>query len=94
MNLLDRLRAGRLGRSGHDLLSAGHDWHRAPGAGHDAIGAARAGLFYAVNPFVFDRLYAGQLGVLLGYAALPFAADALLGAARSRRWPGRLAGAR
>ena len=41
-----------------------------------------AGLFYAVNPFVFDRLYAGQLGVLLGYALLPFAVDALLDAAR------------
>jgi hypothetical protein len=40
-----------------------------------------AGLFYAVNPFVFDRLYAGQLGVLLGYALLPFAVTALLDAA-------------
>jgi len=40
-----------------------------------------AGLLYAVNPFVFDRLYAGQLGVLLGYALLPFAVDALLDAA-------------
>src|SRR5579859_527353 len=37
-----------------------------------------AGLFYAVNPFVFDRLYAGQLGLLLGYALLPFAVTALL----------------
>ncbi|HUZ52285.1 MAG TPA: hypothetical protein VMU94_07125, partial [Streptosporangiaceae bacterium] len=41
-----------------------------------------AGLFYAVNPFVFDRLYAGQLGLLLGYALLPFAATALLDAAQ------------
>ena len=41
-----------------------------------------AGLFYAVNPFVFDRLYAGQLGLLLGYALLPFAVDALLDAAQ------------
>jgi len=41
-----------------------------------------AGLLYAVNPFVFDRLYAGQLGVLLGYALLPFAVDALLAAAQ------------
>jgi hypothetical protein len=40
-----------------------------------------AGLLYAANPFVFDRLYAGQLGVLLGYALLPFAVDALLTAA-------------
>jgi hypothetical protein len=41
-----------------------------------------AGLLYAVNPFVFDRLYAGQLGLLLGYALLPFAVTALLDAAR------------
>lgn len=40
-----------------------------------------AGLFYAVNPFVFDRLYAGQLGLLLGYALLPFAVTALVDAA-------------
>ncbi len=43
-----------------------------------------AGLIYAVNPFVFDRLYAGQLGVLLGYALLPFAVSALLEAAAGR----------
>jgi hypothetical protein len=41
-----------------------------------------AGLFYVVNPFVFDRLYAGQLGVLLGYALLPFAVAALFDAAQ------------
>lgn len=41
-----------------------------------------AGFFYAVNPFVFDRLYAGQLGLLLGYALLPFAVTAFLDAAR------------
>ena len=50
-----------------------------------------AGLFYAVNPFVFDRLYAGQLGVLLGYALLPFAVDALLDAAQEPRRVGRAA---
>ncbi len=49
-----------------------------------------AGLFYAVNPFVFDRLYAGQLGVLLGYALLPFAVTALLDAAQE---PHRVGGA-
>jgi hypothetical protein len=49
-----------------------------------AVFPARLGaaLFYAVNPFVFDRLYAGQLGVLLGYALLPFAAAALIDAAQ------------
>ncbi len=29
-------------------------------------------LLYCVNPFVYDRLYVGQAGVLLGYAILPF----------------------
>jgi hypothetical protein len=50
-----------------------------------------AGLFYAVNPFVFDRLYAGQLGVLLGYALVPFAVAALLDAARETHHVGRAA---
>ena len=50
-----------------------------------------AGLFYAVNPFVFDRLYAGQLGVLLGYALLPFAVAALLDAAQEPHHVGRAA---
>jgi hypothetical protein len=49
------------------------------------------GLFYAVNPFVFDRLYAGQLGLLLGYALLPFAVTALLDAAREPHRVGRAA---
>jgi hypothetical protein len=50
-----------------------------------------AGLFYAVNPFVFDRFYAGQLGVLLGYALLPFAVTALLDAAQEPHRMGRAA---
>ena len=50
-----------------------------------------AGLFYAVNPFVFDRLYAGQLGLLLGYALLPFTVIALLDAAREPHHVGRAA---
>ena len=50
-----------------------------------------AGLFYAVNPFVFDRLYAGQLGVLLGYALMPFAVTALLDAAQEPHRVGRAA---
>jgi len=51
-----------------------------------------AGLFYAVNPFVFDRLYAGQLEVLLGYALLPFAVAALLDAAEHPHRVARAAG--
>ena len=50
-----------------------------------------AGLLYAVNPFVFDRLYAGQLGLLLGYALLPFAVTALLDGAREPHRVGRAA---
>lgn len=50
-----------------------------------------AGLFYAVNPFVFDRLYAGQLGLLLGYALLPFAVTAFLVAAQKPHRVGRAA---
>jgi hypothetical protein len=50
-----------------------------------------ASLFYAVNPFVFDRLYAGQLGLLLGYALLPFTVIALLDAAREPHRVGRAA---
>lgn len=37
-----------------------------------------AGLFYAVNPFTYDRFMAGQYLVLLGYALLPWFARALL----------------
>ncbi len=51
-----------------------------------------AGLLYVVNPFVFDRLYVGQLGVLLGYALLPFAVDALLAAAQRPHRVARAAG--
>jgi hypothetical protein len=50
-----------------------------------------AGLFYAVNPLVFDRLYAGQLGLLLGYASLPFAVTALMDAAQEPHRVGRAA---
>jgi dolichol-phosphate mannosyltransferase len=32
-----------------------------------------AGVLYAVNPFVYDRLYTGQWFLLLGYALLPWA---------------------
>jgi hypothetical protein len=35
-----------------------------------------AGTLYAVNPFVFNRIYAGHLVFLIGYALLPFAITA------------------
>lgn len=37
-----------------------------------------AGLFYTINPFVYERLMAGQYAVLLGYACLPFVVWVLL----------------
>lgn len=42
---------------------------------------------YLVNPFVFNRLYAGQVGVLLGYALLPLAVRAIVDS-RRRGWRG------
>lgn len=41
-------------------------------------GAFAAGAFYMINPFTYSRLMAGQYAVLLGYALLPFFAQALL----------------
>lgn len=55
-----------------------------------AAGRLAAGVLYAVNPFVFDRVGAGQVYVLLGYALLPFAVASLL-RSESRRGVGRLA---
>jgi hypothetical protein len=43
------------------------------------------GIFYAVNPFVYDRLVTGQWYLLLGYALLPWAFAALLRLAEGRR---------
>lgn len=37
-----------------------------------------AAIFYCVNPFVYDRIYAGQLSLIFGYAILPFAVKSLL----------------
>ena len=57
-------------------------------AGRSQWSRLAAASLYAVNPFVFNRLYVGHLTLLLGYALLPFA----LGAARrsvsspGRRW--------
>ncbi len=44
-----------------------------------------ATLLYCVNPFVFDRLFAGQVAFLLGYALVPYAVASLV---RSRRASG------
>lgn len=37
-----------------------------------------AGALYAVNPFVFNRVFVGHLPLLIGYALLPFATAAAL----------------
>lgn len=53
--------------------------------GGSLVGQLGAGILYAVNPFVFDRLFAGQIALLLGYAVLPFTLRALLDAAGTTR---------
>jgi dolichol-phosphate mannosyltransferase len=54
------------------VFLAGLGMHRAAPARTEA-GRYFAGLLYAVNPFVYDRLQAGQWYLLLGYALLPWA---------------------
>jgi len=46
-------------------------------AGHDGRVCA-AGTLYAVNPFVFNRLFVGHFALLIGYALLPFAVKAAI----------------
>jgi hypothetical protein len=59
-------------------------------AGGGRPGRLAAAVLYCVNPFVFNRLYAGHLSLLLGYALLPFAVTSAL-RAPARRGPGALA---
>ena len=58
-------------------------------AGRSRWSRLAAGILYAVNPFVFNRLYVGHLPLLIGYALLPFATAAALRSlsARASRWP-------
>ena len=49
-----------------------------------------AALLYTVNPFVYDRLYAGHVSFLLAYALLPVAVASLLAASRADRRSARL----
>jgi hypothetical protein len=58
------------------VFLAGLGMHRAAPARSEA-GRYFAGLLYAVNPFVYDRLVTGQWYLLLGYALLPWAFRAL-----------------
>jgi len=48
--------------------------------------AAFAGVLYAVNPFVYDRLDTGQWFLLLGYALIPYAYLALLRTLAGEPW--------
>ena len=45
-----------------------------------------AATFYCINPFVFERIYAGHVALLLGYALLPFATASALAFMMSGRW--------
>jgi hypothetical protein len=47
-------------------------------AGRSRWSRLAAGTLYAVNPFVFNRLYVGHIGLLIGYALLPFAIKAAI----------------
>ena len=40
-----------------------------------------AGTLFAINPFVFNRIFVGHIALLLGYALLPFAISTLLNSA-------------
>ena len=53
-------------------------------AGRSKWSRIAAGTLYAVNPFVFNRLYVGHFALLIGYALLPFAVK---GAMRSLSAP-------
>jgi hypothetical protein len=55
-----------------------------------ALAQVAAALFYLVNPFVFERLGAGQIYLVVGYALLPWAVRSLLDA-EGRKGVARLA---
>ena len=60
-------------------LVGGPPWRQVP-----------AGALYAVNPFVFERVYAGQVAFVLAYGLLPFAVASLLRAEKADAWVDRL----
>jgi hypothetical protein len=66
-----------IGTLGIGRLVGGAQWRR-----------FAAGVLFVVNPFVFNRIYVGQIVLLLGYALLPFAISSLLNSAVSpeRQW--------
>lgn len=54
------------------IALAGWGMHRLVDAEHPAA-RVFAGVLYAVNPFVYERIWTGQLYIVLGYALLPWA---------------------
>lgn len=52
--------------------------------GGSVWGRLAAATLYGVNPFVFDRLFVGHLGLLLGYALLPLATRSAINSVPSR----------
>jgi hypothetical protein len=58
-------------------------------AGRSRWSRLAAGTLYAVNPFVFNRIFVGHLPLLIGYALLPFATAAAIRSLSSpaSRWP-------
>ena len=51
----------------------------------EKLGKLAGALLYCVNPFVYDRIFVGHIGLLLGYALLPFAFSSLVRIASSDR---------
>ena len=62
-------------------------WRSGQVAGGWCWGRVAAATLYCVNPWVFNRIYAGQLALLIGYALLPFAVASALRATGS--WAAR-----
>jgi hypothetical protein len=53
--------------------------------GREPVPVLAAAVFYIVNPFTYDRMLAGQTGLLLGYALLPLFASLLASMLRGSR---------
>ena len=65
------------------IALAGWGMHRLVEVSHPGA-RVYAGLLYAVNPFVYERIWTGQLYVVLGYAVLPWAFAAFRSLLRRR----------
>jgi hypothetical protein len=70
------------------IVTSGITMHRLVAFVHERLGKDKtlawqaapyiAGVFFAVNPYVYDRFMAGQYGLLMGYALLPLVTHLLL----------------